>query len=473
MKKFKLNAEGFRQKFVQHQRNPEKSWKDFIYEVTNYFQGWISALNVTDLEGLKDLIITDQVKKRVPQEIRDHFVDVWGTLVKPQDLADKLDEYECIRKTYRRPSNPNPKAHPQVNVRNNAFSRDNRDYNNSPKQMKQDKGFTRNRYEPKNRPKFTCYFCGVDGHVKKFCPKLLKTNSDQDSRRKANVHRTVVDPEPVTKETAVVAKVMSHRRPSLDKGLCNLEKMRISDTEPKTIKDREIVDETSDDNPVLGSEEIRALSVENSEKNAKEQSRSDEFLKDQVDCPDLEYARKCVNEKSGGTKKSCSSMTMEILSKSSDSNTSLETVTETSCVEYCLPKSLHICNIPENRTCCPDLECCCQDKSNTISSTFLNSDVSEENLTSTDVSVVGSQQIITPNGQFSKPPIHNLDFKEDLVSHPCTDCHVTVLNEIAEQEMRDQEYISLMLQVPHLSLPKNQLNAKQMEASSEATLVWR
>ncbi|XP_055928211.1 uncharacterized protein LOC129959414 [Argiope bruennichi] len=397
MKKFKLNAEGFRQKFVQHQRNPEKSWKDFIYEVTNNFQGWISALNVTNLEGLKDLIITDQVKKRVPEEVRDHFVDVWGTLVKPPDLADKLDEYECIRKTYRRPSNPNSKAHQQVNVRNNAFSRDNRDYNNSPKQMKQDKGFTRNRYEPKNRPKFTCYFCGVDGHVKKFCPKLLKTNSYQDSRRKANVRRTVVDPEPVTKETAVVTKVMSHRRPSLDKGLCNLEKIRISvngkpasaliasgteitvvrrdiltdfpvedkasiyiigifgkaekcslvnipmgvivgkdgnkihqevlcavaptlvddvllppeirdklqgvqenyfvdisekNSEPKTIKDREIVDETSDDNPVLGSEEIRALSVENSEKNAKELSRSDEFLKDKVDCPDLEYARK-------------------------------------------------------------------------------------------------------------------------------------------------------------------------------------
>ncbi|XP_055943546.1 uncharacterized protein K02A2.6-like [Argiope bruennichi] len=256
--------------------------------------------------------------------------------------------------------------------------------------MKQDKGFTRNRYEPKNRPKFTCYFCGVDGHVKKFCPKLLKTNSDQDSRRKANVHRTVVDPEPVTKETAVVAKVMSHRRPALDKGLCNLEKIRMSvngkpatalidsgteitvvrrdiltdfpvedkasiyikgifgpaekcslvnipmgvivgkdgnmihqevlcavaptlvddvllppeirdklqgvqenyfvdisekDTELKTIQDREIVNETSDDNPVLGSEEIRALSVENSEKNAKELSRSDEFLKDQLVLP--------------------------------------------------------------------------------------------------------------------------------------------------------------------------------------------
>ncbi|KAF8796642.1 hypothetical protein HNY73_000993 [Argiope bruennichi] len=63
-------------------------------------------------------------------------------------------------------------------------------------------------------------------------------------------------------------------------------------TEPKKIKYRETINETSDDNPVLDSEEIKSFSVENSEKDAKELSRSDEFIKDQMDCPDLEYARK-------------------------------------------------------------------------------------------------------------------------------------------------------------------------------------
>ncbi|KAF8774826.1 hypothetical protein HNY73_017339 [Argiope bruennichi] len=105
----------------------------------------------------------------------------------------------------------------EKNVTSSYTGRDNRDCNGNPKQTKQDKGLTRNKYEPKTRPKLTCYFCGADGHVKKFCPKLSKTNSDKDSRRKANVHRTVVDPELVNKETAVVAKVLSHRRPSLDK----------------------------------------------------------------------------------------------------------------------------------------------------------------------------------------------------------------------------------------------------------------
>ncbi|GBN28622.1 hypothetical protein AVEN_191324-1 [Araneus ventricosus] len=219
MKKFKLNAEGFRQKFVQHQRTPEKSWKDFVYEVTNYFQGWINDLNITDFDGLKFLFITDQVKKRVPQEVRDHFVDVWGTIAKPQDLADKLDGYECVRKTNRKPANLNPKVQQQGNVRSNTYSRDNGDHNVNQKPMKQEKGFPRSQYDRKDRPKFTCYSCGGEGHVKKFCPKLVKTNSDQDSRRKANVLRTVVDQERVTKETAVVAEVMSHVRSSVHQGL--------------------------------------------------------------------------------------------------------------------------------------------------------------------------------------------------------------------------------------------------------------
>ncbi|KAF8763210.1 hypothetical protein HNY73_021414 [Argiope bruennichi] len=91
--------------------------------------------------------------------------------------------------------------------------------------MKQGNCLTRNQYESETRPKFTYFFYGVNGHVKKFCPKLLKTNSDQDSRRKENVHRTDGDPEPATKETAVVTKVMSHRRPSLDKDRIQKEKI--------------------------------------------------------------------------------------------------------------------------------------------------------------------------------------------------------------------------------------------------------
>ncbi|GBM88869.1 Pro-Pol polyprotein [Araneus ventricosus] len=45
--------------------------------------------------------------------------------------------------------------------------------------------------------------------------------------------------------------------------------------------------------------DLSAWSIENSEKETEELSRSDKFLKDQIDCSDLEDARKCTEKKSG------------------------------------------------------------------------------------------------------------------------------------------------------------------------------
>ncbi|GFT08788.1 CCHC-type domain-containing protein [Trichonephila clavipes] len=38
LKRFKLSAEIFRQKFIKHQRNPAQSWRDFVFERTSYFE---------------------------------------------------------------------------------------------------------------------------------------------------------------------------------------------------------------------------------------------------------------------------------------------------------------------------------------------------------------------------------------------------------------------------------------------------
>ncbi|GFW75336.1 CCHC-type domain-containing protein [Trichonephila clavipes] len=94
LKRFKLSAENFRQKFVKHQRNPAQSWRDFVFEITSYFEEW---LGVNDFEGLKNLMITDQLKRRVPGDVREQFIDYWVKSIVPGDLADKLDEYESVR----------------------------------------------------------------------------------------------------------------------------------------------------------------------------------------------------------------------------------------------------------------------------------------------------------------------------------------------------------------------------------------
>ncbi|KFM63707.1 hypothetical protein X975_04691, partial [Stegodyphus mimosarum] len=234
LKKFKMNAEGFRQKFVQHQRSPDKTWRDFVYEVTNYFQGWIDGLEITDFGGLKDLIITDQVKKRVPMEVRDHFVDEWGKIVKPSLLADKLDEYESVRKSFKKQTGAPLKA-PTQTYNKYPLQRDSRRYENhgTPRAENKHVNFNSQQEVSKIRPKYVCYFCGMDGHVKKFCPRLSKNKTEQDVKKKFNVNRAAVEIGEEKKEleqskTAVVAKVMSHKRNIIGENLCNLERIQIN-----------------------------------------------------------------------------------------------------------------------------------------------------------------------------------------------------------------------------------------------------
>lgn len=69
-----------------------------------------------------------------------------------------------------------------------------------------------------------CYFCGMDGHVKKFCPKFTKFKTDPDTKKKGSVNRAVVEigeekMETKQSETAVLSKVMSHDRDSIGEKL--------------------------------------------------------------------------------------------------------------------------------------------------------------------------------------------------------------------------------------------------------------
>ncbi|GBM57714.1 hypothetical protein AVEN_222557-1 [Araneus ventricosus] len=65
LKRYKLTPERFRQLFVNHNKSPENTWTDFVYEVKNYFHEWFRGSNVKTFEELSNLIITEQIKKSV------------------------------------------------------------------------------------------------------------------------------------------------------------------------------------------------------------------------------------------------------------------------------------------------------------------------------------------------------------------------------------------------------------------------
>ncbi|GFY51048.1 retrovirus-related Pol polyprotein from transposon opus [Trichonephila inaurata madagascariensis] len=155
LKRFKLSAEIFRQKFVKHQRNPDQSWHDFVFEITSYFEEWLRGLGVNDFEGLMNLIITDQLKRRVPGDVREQFVDNWVKSVVPGDLAEKLDEYESVTANVKGAhSNDTRKAKLLIEL-NTGTSR----------------GF---------KPK--CFICENVGHLAGECPKNTRKTLPRNAR---------------------------------------------------------------------------------------------------------------------------------------------------------------------------------------------------------------------------------------------------------------------------------------------------
>ncbi|GBO05150.1 hypothetical protein AVEN_117493-1 [Araneus ventricosus] len=60
----------------------------------DYLEGWLDGVKVNDFETLKNLMITDQMKRCVSPEVKYHFLDEWGKCVDPSELAGK---YESVR----------------------------------------------------------------------------------------------------------------------------------------------------------------------------------------------------------------------------------------------------------------------------------------------------------------------------------------------------------------------------------------
>ncbi|GBL79879.1 hypothetical protein AVEN_28937-1 [Araneus ventricosus] len=96
LKIYKFTVEKFRQLFSKHCKSQTATWKDFAYEVKNYFHGWISGLDIFTFDHLKELIIVDQMKLRVPPEVREHYIDEWSQLNNVEKLISKLEDYGAV-----------------------------------------------------------------------------------------------------------------------------------------------------------------------------------------------------------------------------------------------------------------------------------------------------------------------------------------------------------------------------------------
>lgn len=187
LRRFKLSAEKFRQLFAQCRKNPESTWRDFYFDLQNYFDGWIKESKVSTFQELKDLMVSDQIKKKAPPDYKDHFLDHWSEWNDPLQLADKLDSYEEVR-----------------NMKNRNVSKE------TPKSCHRDYIRERNKVNPQNprnvssrntgkieeRPVISCYGCGRPGFIKAKCPTCSPTVRNETAEFKGIHLRSVSVEEP-------------------------------------------------------------------------------------------------------------------------------------------------------------------------------------------------------------------------------------------------------------------------------------
>ncbi|GFU24710.1 integrase catalytic domain-containing protein [Nephila pilipes] len=73
-------------------------WSDLVFDLRSYLDIWLAEMKVDDFVGLKELMLTEQLKKRVPMELVDHFTDSWEQFKDATILAEKLDHFETVKK---------------------------------------------------------------------------------------------------------------------------------------------------------------------------------------------------------------------------------------------------------------------------------------------------------------------------------------------------------------------------------------
>ncbi|GFU65564.1 CCHC-type domain-containing protein [Trichonephila clavipes] len=177
LKRFQVSGDRFRQYFSQQKKNPDSTWRDFYFELSSYFEGWIKELKITMFDQLNSLIIADKIKRKTPANIKEHFLDIWAYLNDPLELAEKLDAYDNLRPGMKSNSNQTYKKKEEFRKpfplkKNQPVGGSHEYYSSGPSRTVPRSPSFKN----EGRNPIQCYGCGTPGVIKSKCPKCMRAN---------------------------------------------------------------------------------------------------------------------------------------------------------------------------------------------------------------------------------------------------------------------------------------------------------
>ncbi|CAN7947213.1 unnamed protein product [Ixodes hexagonus] len=101
LKKYRLSAEAFRQKFRSVTKKSEVSYAEFAYELRSYLIEWMKVTeSYDDKEKILEVVALEQFYKTLPGPMRTWIQDKTGvdSVYKAADLADELVCVQAVRR---------------------------------------------------------------------------------------------------------------------------------------------------------------------------------------------------------------------------------------------------------------------------------------------------------------------------------------------------------------------------------------
>ncbi|GFU97045.1 transposon Ty3-I Gag-Pol polyprotein [Trichonephila clavipes] len=158
-------------------KNPDSTWRDFCFELSSYFEGWIKELKISTFNQLKSLIIADQIKRKTPANIKEHFLDIRADLNDPLELAEKLDAYDNPRPGMKINSNQTFKKKEEFRkpfpLKKNQPVGGSHEYHSSGPSRTVPRSPS---FKNEGRNPIRCSGCGTPGVIKSKCPKCTRAN---------------------------------------------------------------------------------------------------------------------------------------------------------------------------------------------------------------------------------------------------------------------------------------------------------